>query len=967
MNNTRKSNRTIPSVKRQKMEDVNTDEETGMAITSLSAEGNSELSDGFVASIAGHSSLCNREKQYVDVASSRENCSILKDDNAIQRPDNLDIVGVTGDMNDVNNDEEHDSKGNEKRGSGQIEVSKEMNDIYNVNILDNGENEKRTEELNDFNTLNVNLHDCKENERRTEEMHDNNVNIHYSGEDETESGENVKVNKELRDSEKAIKGMQSSSVNENTCFKPQLAPDWSPVSSNSVENIQAMAENNYQRKKLAIGTFGTRLDQSLGARGGEQLEKNEAVIDASDDLYGVVEDTFESNQILKSAKEIGKSGVQKSLFKLESDDKEHTIHDRTLESFDGKLGSSNVNENSSRTRTLGTYSAEGFKTSAGEELCVNLELFHQDDDEQQVESFENQLKDDNEIERNRNNCNNVRLEKPKFSIHPSASSRQTNRLPEFVNAKPESDQHDNLNEVKGNETVRPIQKRPVELEGNTSHVADMLSDSGFIEMFSNSVMANAINRHDNTRRNYPSFERSGVTETFTSQNPGSSRSYSDFNLPRPKTSKDVLHSIGKSKTASSYSSQTAEYSEVAIDSSLNVELLGTKENDASANKLNINDLHYPLLVQIFQNFNVYELLRVVCRVCTTWYNVTRDADLWLAVNLTNQHRVTDENFLKLVRQSNDRIQTINLTDCRLISSYGVLHLLNFATRLTTLKLIRCFDIMDSAFESAERQSLALRHVYLDGCCKVTDDALTMLLPSCPELCTLHLNQCPKITDRTMLIIARYCSKLQELQLDHCSRVTDAGLSSITKSCTDMRNLNLMSCGISDDCGIYLAKLPKLTNLDLSNLPRLTPDTVTYISSHCKNIRCLNLSLNAIINDDCLEALSKNLPGLWRLYCVSCCISDRGIAAVATNCPFLKCLDIGWCQDITDIGVKSVTSQCAYLEYLGLIRCDKVTLATMEQLVLKYPRVNFSTFILESRRLLERARREGYVFDVEISK
>ncbi|WAR29828.1 FXL17-like protein [Mya arenaria] len=211
----------------------------------------------------------------------------------------------------------------------------------------------------------------------------------------------------------------------------------------------------------------------------------------------------------------------------------------------------------------------------------------------------------------------------------------------------------------------------------------------------------------------------------------------------------------------------------------------------------------------------------------------------------------------------------------------------FPTIVGTSEAIACFDIMDSAFESAERQSLALRHVYLDGCCKVTDDALTML--------------------------------------------------------------------------------PKLTNLDLSNLPRLTPDTVTYISSHCKNIRCLNLSLNAIINDDCLEALSKNLPGLWRLYCVSCCISDRGIAAVATNCPFLKCLDIGWCQDITDIGVKSVTSQCAYLEYLGLIRCDKVTLATMEQLVLKYPRVNFSTFILESRRLLERARREGYVFDVEISK
>lgn len=73
--------------------------------------------------------------------------------------------------------------------------------------------------------------------------------------------------------------------------------------------------------------------------------------------------------------------------------------------------------------------------------------------------------------------------------------------------------------------------------------------------------------------------------------------------------------------------------------------------------------------------------------------------------------------------------------------------------------------------------------------------------------------------------------------------------------------------------------------------------------------------------------------------------------------------MGWCQEITDAGIKLVSEKCLKLNYLGLIRCDKVTMETIELLALTYPRINYSTFILESRRLLERARKEGYKFEM----
>lgn len=76
---------------------------------------------------------------------------------------------------------------------------------------------------------------------------------------------------------------------------------------------------------------------------------------------------------------------------------------------------------------------------------------------------------------------------------------------------------------------------------------------------------------------------------------------------------------------------------------------------------------------------------------------------------------------------------------------------------------------------------------------------------------------------------------------------------------------------------------------------------------------------------------------------------------------LKNLDIGWCQ-VTDDGIRTLSATCQSLRYLGLIRCDAVTADAVEELVAKYPQITYSTFILESKKLIERARREGFMFN-----
>ena len=72
------------------------------------------------------------------------------------------------------------------------------------------------------------------------------------------------------------------------------------------------------------------------------------------------------------------------------------------------------------------------------------------------------------------------------------------------------------------------------------------------------------------------------------------------------------------------------------------------------------------------------------------------------------------------------------------------------------------------------------------------------------------------------------------------------------------------------------------------------------------------------------------------------------------------LDIGWCQDITDRGATALSQMCPQLKYLGLVRCDQITEECVMRLVKEFPHVHYSTFLLDSQRLLEKARRQGYL-------
>ena len=82
--------------------------------------------------------------------------------------------------------------------------------------------------------------------------------------------------------------------------------------------------------------------------------------------------------------------------------------------------------------------------------------------------------------------------------------------------------------------------------------------------------------------------------------------------------------------------------------------------------------------------------------------------------------------------------------------------------------------------------------------------------------------------------------------------------------------------------------------------------------------------------------------------------------IGANSPNLEHLDISWCTNITGHGAIFVSEHCLRLKYLGLIRCNKVSDTVVEKMVTEHPSIHYSTFLLDSKRLIDKAREQGFV-------
>ncbi len=186
--------------------------------------------------------------------------------------------------------------------------------------------------------------------------------------------------------------------------------------------------------------------------------------------------------------------------------------------------------------------------------------------------------------------------------------------------------------------------------------------------------------------------------------------------------------------------------------------------------------------------------------------------------------ITDRGLIEIAPHCG-QLQALNLSDCLLISRFGVHAILKQAQNLSELYL-RDVEPIDPSFLPAD----------LDKLCDVSfdDAAMEVALRTCPKLSLLKI-YADKLTDRGLDSIGSSCKFLRTLHIQKAFHLTDTGLSALIQA------------------------HPQLTHLLIEDAPHLTDSGLQELKTTCiKLLYCINCPQ---ITDKCFEGLDLQFHAL----------------------------------------------------------------------------------------------------------
>lgn len=275
--------------------------------------------------------------------------------------------------------------------------------------------------------------------------------------------------------------------------------------------------------------------------------------------------------------------------------------------------------------------------------------------------------------------------------------------------------------------------------------------------------------------------------------------------------------------------------------------------------------------------------------------------------------LTDARLLAIVSVMGPSIEVLNLTDCHLLTSHGVLAAWIRCPNLIKVSLQGCWNLDDLALSTVSRSACkdTLRELNLSHCFRITAKGLELLGPL--QLTRLDLSYCKGIDDRTWPILTQFASTLKSLKLRRCLGITDASVE-----------------------GAFGVQFNELEYVDLSECPFLTDSSISTLLSVAPNIRSLLIAFNTSVSGTFLIHHSY-LPKLKVLdisrmaESVSADFCDR----IVKCCPNLERINLNDCTQIDDDTILNLTDSLNNLSELNVDGCALISAGINDLLNLKY--------------------------------
>ncbi|XP_056422133.1 F-box/LRR-repeat protein 4 isoform X2 [Hyla sarda] len=233
---------------------------------------------------------------------------------------------------------------------------------------------------------------------------------------------------------------------------------------------------------------------------------------------------------------------------------------------------------------------------------------------------------------------------------------------------------------------------------------------------------------------------------------------------------------------------------------------------------------------------------------------------------------------------------------------------------------------------------------------LTDAALEYLLPRCTLVQWLNLSWTGNRGFITTSGFSRFAVCIHSTLLQACkypeARLKQTALLSILNFCPELQHLNLGSCVLIEDydliAGVIGAKCKKLRSLDLWRCKNITEKGITDLASGCPLLEELDLGWCPTLHSGtgCFTNLARKLPCLRKLFLTanrSVCDSD--IEELAANCQHLQYLDILGTRLVSPPSLRKLLESCKELVLLDVSFCSQIDSCIVQELVSRFPNVS----------------------------
>nr|KAF6341208.1 F-box and leucine rich repeat protein 4 [Myotis myotis] len=211
---------------------------------------------------------------------------------------------------------------------------------------------------------------------------------------------------------------------------------------------------------------------------------------------------------------------------------------------------------------------------------------------------------------------------------------------------------------------------------------------------------------------------------------------------------------------------------------------------------------------------------------------------------------------------------------------------------------------------------------------LNETCLEIISEMCPHLQELNLSSCDKLPPQAFNHIAKLCG-LKRLVL-YRTKVEQTALLSILNFCSELQHLSLGSCVMIEDYDVIAsmigAKCKKLRTLDLWRCKNITENGIAELASGCPLLEELDLGWCPTLQSStgCFAKLARHLPNLQKLFLTANrSVCDTDIEELACNCTRLRQLDILGTRMVSPMSLRKLLESCKDLSLLDVSFCSQI--------------------------------------------